>query len=283
MGSHVPIPQGDFDKVTLITGGSKGLGRGCAEVFVEAGATVVICARNSVEGETTASELTALGPGACSFIQCDVTNTDEMDQLIQDTVALHGRLDCLINNAGWHPDRRPIDEFSIEEFEDLLRLNLVSCFAGCKFALPYLRQVRGNIINMSSLVGAIGQDWATIYVATKGGITALTKALAIDEARHGVRVNAVLPGTIYTPGVEQFIQAWDNPPDYRAYLESWEWLGRMGTPRDAGYACLFLASDEAAFITGVELNVSGGAELGYGMKLPREQALAMIRASARLR
>ena len=120
---------------------------------------------------------------------------------------MYGRLDCLINNAGWHPDHRPIDDFSVEEFEALLRLNLVSYFAACKYALPHLRQARGSIINMSSLVGVLGQERAATYVSTKAAIIGLTKALAIDEAQNGVRVNAVLPGTIATPLLDHFVQS----------------------------------------------------------------------------
>ena len=113
----------------------------------------------------------------------------------------------MINNAGWHPDHRPIDEYSIADFEYLLRLNLVSYFVASKYALPHLRKARGSIINMSSLVGEIGQERAVTYVATKSAIIGMTRALAIDEAQRGVRVNAVLPGTIATPLLDHFIQS----------------------------------------------------------------------------
>ena len=240
-------------------------------MFVEAGAIVVICARGREEGEDVATRLSAKGPGRCHFEQCDVTKPGDIRELIEKTVETHGRLDCLINNAGWHPDHRPIDGFSIEEFEDLLRLNLLSYFAACKYALPHLRRTQGSIINVSSLVGDFGQEGATTYVATKGAITALTKALAVDEARHGVRVNVILPGVISTPLVLHFIESHENPEKARNIFESWQWAGRMGTPEEVGHACLFLASDEASFITGVELPVSGGAELAYGVKWPKER------------
>ena len=258
-----------FDKVTIVTGGSKGIGEGVARVFVAAGARVVISARGEKEGEAMAKELTAMGPGSCTFIHCDVSRPAEVQALVEQTVALHGRLDCLINNAGWHPEHHTIDDFSIEDFEYLLRLNLVSYFAGCKYALPHLRKTHGSIINMSSLVGEMGQEWASTYVSTKGGITAFTKALAVDEARNGVRVNAVLPGVIATPMAETFIQAGEDPQKTREFIESWQWNGRRGTIEDVGYACLFLASEGAGFITGIELNISGGAELAYGVKFPK--------------
>jgi NAD(P)-dependent dehydrogenase (short-subunit alcohol dehydrogenase family) len=259
----------NFDKVTIVTGGSKGIGEGVARVFVAAGAPVVIAARGKAEGEALAKELTEMGPGTCHFIQCDVSKPEEIKELIEKTVLIHGRLDCLVNNAGWHPDHRTIDDFSIEDFESLLRLNLVSYFAACKYALPYLRKTKGNIINMSSLVGEMGQEWATTYVSTKGGITALTKALAVDEARNGVRVNVVLPGVIITPLAESFIDSKDDPQYVRDFIDSWQWNGRRGSIEEVGYTCLFLASDGAGFITGIELVVSGGAELAYGIKYPK--------------
>src|SRR5205814_3229337 len=187
------------DRVVIITGGSHGIGEGCVRAFAAAGAKVVFCARSEAESAALANEVRAVGRGQVEFIKCDVSKIDEIEALIQSAVAHHGRLDCLINNAGWHPAHKPIDDFSVDEFRDLLNLNLVSIFAACKFALPYLRRTQGNIINMSSLVGTIGQLHATTYVATKGAITAFTKALAVDEAEHGVRVNSISPGNIYTP------------------------------------------------------------------------------------
>jgi len=249
-------------KIALITGGTRGIGEGCARVFMAAGYSVTICARHREAGEQLAAELTKAGPGRCRFEVCDVTQPEAIRGLIDKTVDVHGRLDCLLNNAGFHPDHRPIDGFSVEEFEELLRLNLVSYFAACKYALPYLRKTRGSIINIGSLVGNIGQEWASTYVATKGAITSMTKALAIDEMRNGVRVNAVLPGVIHVLASDL------RTPAMQETTRSWQWAGREGEPEDVGHACLFLAGEEARFITGIELVVSGGAELGYGIKKP---------------
>ena len=257
------------DKVVIITGGSKGIGLGCVRTFVEAGgSTVVFCARNPAEGQAVESDVNARGPGRATFVRCDVSNPDEIRALIDQTVAQHGRIDCLINNAGWHPPHKPIDDFSIQELRDLLDLNLVSIFAACKFALPHLRKTKGNIINVSSLVAAMGQLHATTYVATKGAITAFTKALAIDEAAHEVRVNSVSPGNIYTPLWQEAIDASADPSATRAAGDAAQLLGRMGTIEEAGLLCLHLAAD-ATFTTGVDHILSGGAELAYGRKTRR--------------
>jgi len=253
------------DKVVIVTGGSKGIGEGCVRVFAEAGAKVVFCARNAAAGEALAREVTARGPGEAHFVRGDVSKVDDLRALVDGTVRRFGRIDCLINNAGWHPPHKPIDDFTVEEFRELLDLNLVSIFAACKLALPHLRRTKGNIINMSSLVGAMGQIHATTYVATKGAITAFTKALAIDEAAHDVRVNSVSPGNVYTPLWQEAIDAAPDPARCRADGEAAQVLGRMGTIEEAGKLCLFLAA-EATFTTGVDHILSGGAELGYGRK-----------------
>ena len=253
------------DKVVIITGGSKGIGKGCVRAFVGAGAKVIFCARKANEGVAVADEVNSIGPGEATFVSCDVSKTFEIKNLIDSTIKKYDRLDCLVNNAGWHPPHKPIDNFSIQEFRDLLDLNLVSVFAACKFALPYLRQTQGNIINLSSLVGAMGQLYATAYVPTKGAITAFTKALAIDEAEHGVRVNSISPGNVYTPLWQEAIDASSDPEQCRADGEAAQVLGRMGTIDEVGKLCLFIAS-EATFTTGVDHIISGGAELGYGRK-----------------
>lgn len=258
----------NFDKVVLITGGSKGIGAGCARVFVEAGAKVVVCARGREAGEALAAELTAQGSGECRFLPCDVTQPNQIRHVIDLTVERYGRLDCLVNNAGMHPPHRPIDEFSEQDFRNLFEWNLVSYFVACKHALPHLRLVRGSIVNMSSLVGSMGQQLATIYCATKGGITAFTKALAIEEAGHGVRVNSIAPGNILSDSRVLGVAASEEPERLDRLIDSWQWAGRSGTNEECGYACLFLASDFASYISGVELIVSGGSELGYGIKAP---------------
>jgi NAD(P)-dependent dehydrogenase (short-subunit alcohol dehydrogenase family) len=255
--------------VAVITGGSSGIGRGCAHEFVKAGAKVIICSNNEEAGAAVATELQTVaqagGAGSASFIYCDVRKAEDIQNLIEAAVSRHGRLDCLINNAGWHPPHKQIDDFSVDDFRELINLNLVSVFTACKLALPYLRESRGNIINIASLVGAMGQHHATTYVATKGAVTAFTKALAIDEAKNGVRINSVSPGNIYTPLWQEAIDAAPDPQQCRAEGEAAQVLGRMGTPDEVGRLCLFIAA-EATFTTGVDHIISGGAELGYGRK-----------------
>jgi NAD(P)-dependent dehydrogenase (short-subunit alcohol dehydrogenase family) len=255
------------DKVVIVTGGSSGIGKGCAQEFVKAGSKVVVCCNNEDQGTSVAASLRSIAqpPADATFIYCDVRKHEDIQNLIDDTVSAFGRIDCLINNAGWHPPHKPIDDFSVEEFHDLINLNLVSVFTACKIALPYLRQTRGNIINMASLVATIGQRHAATYVATKGAITALTKALAIDEAPNGVRVNSVSPGNIYTPLWQEAIDAASDPRQYLADGEAAQLMDRMGTIDEVGRLCLFIAA-EASFTTGVDHIVSGGAELGYGRK-----------------
>lgn len=255
------------NKVVIVTGGSSGIGKGCAHEFVKAGASVVVSSNDQDQGATVAAALQAIAepPAGAAFNYCDVRNHDDIRNVIETTISAYGRIDCLVNNAGWHPPHKPIDDFSVEEFSDLINLNLVSVFTACKLALPYLRQTKGNIINMASLVATIGQRYAATYVATKGAITALTKALAIDEAPHGVRVNSISPGNIYTPLWQEAIDAASDPQQCRADGEAAQLMNRMGTIEEVGRLCLFIAA-EASFTTGVDHIVSGGAELGYGRK-----------------
>jgi len=253
-------------QVVLITGGTRGIGNGVARVFVGAGAAVTVCGRDEAAGEAAAAEINQPGPGSCRFIRCDVSDTDDNQRLVRLTIESMGRLDCLVNNAGWHPPYTTIDDTSVRDFSRLLHLNVTSYFELCKLALPALRLTSGCIINIGSLVGAIGQVGACAYTATKGAIEGLTKALAIDEARYGVRVNAVLPGVIETPLYREYLNAQADPAQAELDVSRWQWLGRVGKAEEVGHLCLFLAGDGAKFLTGAAIPLSGGAELGYGTK-----------------
>jgi len=250
------------DMVAIVTGGSKGIGLGCARAFARHGCRVVIAARGRAAGDAAEKELGDAGCDAI-FVPTDVTRPQDIQRLVDTTVERFGRLDCLVNNAGWHPPATSIDKTSVEDFERLVRLNLTSTFLGCKFAVPYLRKTRGSIINMSSEVALIGQAAAPSYVSTKAGQIGLTKALALDLAPDGVRVNAVCPAGVMTPLMQQWADTEYDPAAALAMVDSWHPLGRMATIDEIGEVCAFLASGEAAFITGQAICPDGGAALGY--------------------
>jgi NAD(P)-dependent dehydrogenase (short-subunit alcohol dehydrogenase family) len=256
-----------FDgRVVLVTGGTRGIGRACVETFAAAGGHVVFCSNLPAGGDALASSTSARGPGRAEFSICDVADAGAFAAFVTATATRLGRLDCLVNNAGWHPPHRPIDDFTVAEFEKLLALNVVSVFAGCRAALPFVRASKGSIVNIASLVATIGQRQATTYVATKGAVVAFTKALAIDEAASGVRVNAISPGNIDTPLWQEAVDASSDPRRTRADGEAAQPMGRMGTAQEVARLCLFLAT-EATFTSGADYVISGGAELGYGRKI----------------
>ncbi|XP_076471402.1 L-fucose dehydrogenase-like [Babylonia areolata] len=253
------------DKVTIVTGGSKGIGKGCVEVFVKNGSKVVFCARGEKEGAEVEAAMNAMGPGEATFVKCDMSQEDQIKNLIDVTVAKYGRIDCLINNAGIHPPHKPIDDFTTDDVRELMNINFVSYFAASKYALPHLRKTQGNIINDGSLVAHLGQMWAVSYVATKGAIASMTRALAVDEAAHNVRVNMFSPGNVWTPLWED---AAKTTGDFETAIQGGrdcQLLGRFGTIEECGLVCMFLAAD-ATFCTGIDIPVSGGAELNYGNK-----------------
>ena len=256
------------NRVVIVTGSRRGIGHGIVESMLDAGACVMGCAM----GEDTANEVPQHTEkleikNKYYYKKCNVADAGALAEFIHWTAHALGRIDCLVNNAGVHPPTQSIDDFSVGDFRQLLEINLLSMFVACKEALPYLRTSKGSIINMGSLVGAMGQEGATIYCATKGAISAFTKALAIDEGRNGVRVNAILPGTIYTPSADVWAQAFPDPQAKLREIDSWNWLNRQGTLKECGDSAVFLASSMSSYITGHELVLSGGAELGYGIKM----------------
>ncbi|XP_059007356.1 17-beta-hydroxysteroid dehydrogenase 14 isoform X1 [Mustela lutreola] len=260
-------------KVVVVTGGGRGIGAGIVRAFVQSGAQVVFCDKDDPGIQASSPFLPAESGGRALeqelagtvFLLCDVTREEDVRTLISETVRRFGRLDCVVNNAGYHPPPQWPEETSAQGFRQLLELNLLGTYTLTKLALPHLRKSRGNVINISSLVGAIGQVQAVPYVATKGAVTAMTKALALDESQYGVRVNCISPGNIWTPLWEEL--AAFTPDPAATILEGTlaQPLGRMGQPADVAAAAVFLAS-EANFCTGIELFVTGGAELGYGRK-----------------
>ncbi len=251
------------NRVVIVTGGSKGIGEGCSRVFCHEGGLVSILARGESVGNQLAEELNRQGPGRAIYIPCDVGEPRQLIDAIERTVREFGRLDCIINNAGVHPPATSIDDTSIDAMEELLRVNYLSTFVGAKYALPHLRKTKGTIINMSSMTAVLGQDQSSAYCATKGAQVSLTKALAVELGREGIRVNAILPSNIDTPLMRDWAATLADPASALDRVSKLQVFGRMGTIEEMGRIALFLATDDSSFITGQAIEAEGGASLDY--------------------
>lgn len=249
------------DKVAIVTGSSRGIGEGIAKVFHKEGAKVVIVCRDEEAGNKMALEL-GKETGQSIFIKTDMTNSLEIRKMISKTVEIFGKIDILVNNVGYHLSKNALAT-SEEEWEFIQNTNLRSTFLCSKYAIPHLQKNKGNIINISSMVGLVGQSNAAAYSATKGGQIAMTKNMAIDFAPDGIRVNVICPGWIQTPLVDDWFSQQQDPDAARKYILDQHPLGRIGTIEECGYLAAFLASEEAAFITGSVFNIDGGVTLGY--------------------
>jgi NAD(P)-dependent dehydrogenase (short-subunit alcohol dehydrogenase family) len=248
-------------KIAIVTGSSKGIGLGIARVFHNEGAKVVVTCRTESEGRKIADELGA-AQGKAIFVKTDVTKSQDIRNLIDVTIKTFGKLDILVNNAGYHISKNA-EQTSEEEWEFIQNTNLRSTFLCSKYAMSHLKKTKGNIINISSMVGVVGQPNAAAYSATKGGQIAMTKNMAIDFAPDGIRVNVICPGWIQTPLVEDWFEQQQDPDAARKYIYSQHPLGRIGTIEECGYLAAFIASDEALFITGARFDIDGGVTLGY--------------------
>ncbi len=249
------------DKVSIITGGAKGIGKGCVEVFCEEGSKVVIVDIDETSGKDLEKKLKSKRRDVLS-ISCDISKSEPVKKMIKKTINAFGKIDILVNNAGIHISKS-VEEVSEDEWDRLIDINLKSFFLCTKYALPELKKTKGSIVNMSSMVGLVGQSNAGAYSASKGGIVSMTKGMALDFAKYGIRANCVCPGWVKTPLVEGWFSQQKDPEAARKYIYSVHPLGRISTVEEVARAVLFLASNDASFITGVALPVDGGVTLGY--------------------
>ncbi len=246
------------EKVAVITGGGSGIGRATALLFAREGASVVVGTNNPEDHPALERDAASL-PGALSVVSMDVTREEDARRLIETAASRYGGLDILVNNAGIVASADVPTE-TREQWQRILDVNLTGVFHCSKYAIPELRRRGGGaIVNLSSINGIRGNYKLAAYCASKGGVVSLTHAMALDHAPEGIRVNCVCPGTIEdTRMVATVLEEADNRGETAAGLIAKHPMGRMGRPEDVARAVLFLASDEASFITGVALPVDGG-------------------------
>lgn len=242
------------DKVAIITGGGRGIGKTTCLRFAEEGAKVVVVATNKEDIQNVVDEVKAAG-GEALGMAVDVTNREQVDQMVQDTVEKFGRVDILINNAGITADAR-MEKMTEEQWDRVIDVNLKGVFnCGQAAAKVMIEQKSGVIINASSLVGIYGNFGQTNYAATKWGVIGMAKSWAKELGPKGIRVNAVAPGFIMTPMTEKM------PEKVLDMMKEKSPLKTLGYPEDIANAYLYLASDEARFVTGTVLSVDGGVVL----------------------
>ena len=240
------------DKVAIITGGVAGIGLGIAECFVREGAKVVITANHNVDGGKQAVE--KFGDDKALFVQQDVADEDSWKNTIDQTIKKFGKLDILVNNAGIGGKNIPIETATLEDWNQIVGINLTGNFLGEKYGILAMKEHnggKGSIINVSSVAGLVGLPLNPAYSATKGGTRMLTHATALQLAQQKVdiRVNSVHPGWIDTNIV---------PDAYKEAIIAGIPVGHMGEPKDIGEICVYLGSDESKFANGAEFTVDGG-------------------------
>ncbi len=242
-------------KVVLVTGAASGIGAAAAKRFGREGATLVLVDQN---GDGLREVAAAIG-GDVMVEEADLATAEGCERVVAAAAKRFGRLDVLVNNAG-KDHLGLVDEGDIADFSTIIETDLYGVFYMTRFALPHLRDSRGSIVNVSSVSG-LGGDWNhSFYCAAKGAVTNFTRAVALDEARNGVRVNAVNPSLVYTP----FTAGMQDQPDLVAKFEERIPMGRGAQPDDISGAIAFLASADAHFITGVNLPVDGGTSASNG-------------------
>ena len=246
----------DFDltgKICIVTGGGRGIGRGMAEGLARHGATVVLSGRT----QATLDEAVAAIGGDCWGHPCDVSKEEDVVALRDAVLARHGKVDVLVNNAGVDPIFKMIDRTSLEEWRHIIDINLTGLFLCCKYIGGAMKE-GGSVINVSSVAGHVGLVRSVPYCASKGGAELMTKALAIDWASRGVRVNTLAPGWVDTDLTHQLLTHEVHGQRMLAGTP----LGRFATPRDMAGGVVFLASDASSFMTGQSLVIDGGWTAG---------------------
>jgi NAD(P)-dependent dehydrogenase (short-subunit alcohol dehydrogenase family) len=250
------------DKVILITGSGSGIGKSTALLFAKEGAQVIVNDVNAEKGIETVEEIIGAG-GDSLFIQADVTDPGSVKSMIDQTLEKYGRIDVLFNNAGIS-GVGALHEIEPDAWDRVMNVNIRGVYLPSKYVLPHMmEQKHGNIINMSSCIAEMGLARRASYAATKGAILALTKSMQVDYASYQIRVNALLPGTIFTPFVEEYIRtSYDDQEAAIEGLKKRQLSGELGLPEDVAKAALFLASDESKFMMGSPLYVDGGVVFG---------------------
>jgi NAD(P)-dependent dehydrogenase (short-subunit alcohol dehydrogenase family) len=249
-------------KVCVITGAGSGIGRASALLFAREGARVIVADVDRAGADETVKQIHDAG-GTASVVIADVTEPTAAQRLADDTAQAQGRIDVLFNNAGIS-GVGTAHETSVELWDKVMAVNVRGVFLVSKFVVPHMIQKKkGSIINMSSTIAEIGLAQRASYAASKGAVLALTRAMQVDYAPFGIRVNALLPGTIHTPFVEKYLrESYPNREDGLNAIRKRQLTSDLGKPEDVASAALFLASDESSFVMGSGLFVDGGVRGG---------------------
>ena len=253
------MPGELLDKVIVLTGGGDGIGAECALAYAREGACVAILDRNLEGAEQVASE----AGQQCIAVESDVADGSMVESAIAQVLKRFGRIDAVHNNAGVATPSLPLHETSEAEWDHLFRVNVKSAYWTTRFAFPSLVASKGSILNTASMVGLIGQADHAAYVASKGALISLTKAMAADYARFSIRVNAICPAAVLTPMLERWCAEQSDPAGSRELLDNIHPLGPSPRGDVVADVAVFLLSHRSRFMTGCVVPVSGGAELGY--------------------